>query len=241
MNAFQLLMMLVFFDLIAPLFHKYTPLVEGELYDEIQILCKKVNYSLRKVYTVDGSKRSSHSNAYFFGMCCMKRLVLYDTLIEKDGKKNDVQDIMGIVGHEISHWKYSHTWKLFVIQNVVMLAMFYLFQLFVGNPHLFAAFGFVGDSKPVLIGLLLFSKIFGPVDQILDVFLHMVSRKFEYEADEGAILLGYDIEQALIKIFMQNQMSIHEDWLYSAYKNTHPSLLERLDHIQTVKRRRKQE
>ena len=116
--ALQLFLLLIYFDYIAPLFNTYTPLEEGELLSEVKTLCKKVNYDLSAVYKVDGSVRSSHSNAYFFGFFKTKRLVLYDTLLVSNGEPNSTDDIMAVVAHEISHWNYSHTLKMMGITLV---------------------------------------------------------------------------------------------------------------------------
>ena len=123
-----LVMMIVYPEVIAPLFDKYSPLPEGELKQKIEALASSVNFPLYKLFIVEGSKRSSHSNAYMYGFHKSKRIVLFDTLvkeyykpsddnpIENQGCEND--EVVAILAHELGHWKYSHAWKNFILAQV---------------------------------------------------------------------------------------------------------------------------
>ena len=133
--VFQILIASIFFPVIAPLFNTYTPLEDGELRNEVEKLCSSQKYRLQKVFVVDGSKRSSHSNAFFFGMACCKRLVIYDSLLEKDGKKTPLKHVMPILGHELSHWKNSHTSKLMALQMVLMVGVFWVLGQCLNGPQ----------------------------------------------------------------------------------------------------------
>lgn len=151
----SIVMLTIYPTVIAPLFNKYTPLEDGELKTRIENLAKTVDYPLTKLYVVDGSTRSAHSNAYLYGFFKNKRIVLYDTLIKQC---KDPREIEAILGHELGHWKYSHTVFNFIIQQLYTFTMFYVFSQFIDNTNLYASFGFV--DKPVAIGLVLFSQVY---------------------------------------------------------------------------------
>lgn len=116
-------------EVIAPLFDKYSPLPEGELKSCIEALAASVDFPLYKLYIVEGSKRSSHSNAYMYGFHKNKRIVLYDTLVKGFCKSEDgdnkaetgceVDEIVGVLAHELGHWKYSHTIKNLLLAQVI--------------------------------------------------------------------------------------------------------------------------
>ncbi|KAK9503235.1 hypothetical protein O3M35_011851 [Rhynocoris fuscipes] len=121
-SMFMLLfLMTVYPDYIAPLFDNYTPLPEGELRTKIEELAASVDFPLYKLYLVEGSKRSVHSNAYFYGFFKNKRIVLFDTLLKehsKEGKGCDTQEILAVLAHELGHWKFNHVAKNIVIMQV---------------------------------------------------------------------------------------------------------------------------
>ena len=223
--AVQLVMMTLAPSLILPLFNKFTPLEDGELKTAIEDLALKNGFPLTKLYVVDGSKRSSHSNAYFIGLPWSKQIVLYDTLINH----NSVEETVAVLAHEIGHWKLSHIIRLVGLSQVQMFLTFLTFSAFMYNKSLYAAFGFVSE-QPALIGMTLFNFIFGPVESILQFALNLQSRKYEYQADAYAKESGYidNLSSALIKLCRENLSSINADGLYSAYHHSHPILAERL-------------
>lgn len=226
-----LLMVTIYPTLIAPLFNKFEPLPEGDLRNKIYDLAKKVQFPLTKLYTVDGSKRSGHSNAYFYGFFKNKRIVLYDTLLTQV----DTPGIIAVLAHELGHFKMNHTYKNLALTQLYMLAFLFLFGQSVSNTDLFRSFGF--STQPALIGLVLFSYIYGPVDHVFSFLMHGLSRHFEYQADEYAVKLGYDLTQSLAKLSSSNLSSLIIDPLYSAYHHTHPTLIERIDHIAVLKKK----
>jgi STE24 endopeptidase len=230
--AIQLLLVLVLADPIMRWFNMYKPLEEGSLKTAVQDLCNRVRYDIKESYVVDGSTRSSHSNAYFMSLLWVKKLVIYDTLVtDKGGVPVPEQDVLAVIAHEISHWRCGHTNKLLVLQLLLQFAQFQLLSTCLFNESLFREFGFATEM-PVVIGLALFAKLIAPIDFFLEVGINVISRRFEYEADQGAIELGYpNMGSALIRIHVDNKAPIHNDWLYSACTASHPSLLERLDAI----------
>lgn len=216
-----LIFMTLFPLVIQPLFNKFTPLEPGELRTRIEQLATRVHFPLSKIYTIDASARSAHGNAYFFGIF-KKQIVIYDTLL----KQTDIDGVVAIVGHELGHFAHSHVlWNMIIVQ-AYMAAFFTLFQLS-QSPALFAAFGFAGE-RPILIGLLLFSNIFAPASKVFEFGMHILSRHFEYQADEFALNLGLSLEAPLTKIYEENASALVVDPWWSTYTYSHPTLVERL-------------
>lgn len=223
--AVLVFMITVYPIFILPLFNKLTPMEDGELKTAVEALATKLNFPLKHLYVIDGSKRSAHSNAYFYGFPWSKHIVIYDTLIEK----SEVSEVVAVLAHELGHWSESHTTKMFGVQQLNIFWIFATFSVFIKNRSLYQAFGF-HNSMPTIIGFIIFNLILGPSDTILKLLMNILSRKFEYEADAFAVKLGYSAELAkgLIKLQIQNLSTMDADWLYSAYHYTHPILPERL-------------
>lgn len=229
----QIFMIIVYPKFIQPWFNKLSPLEEGELKKSIEKLAADNKFPLDKLYVIDGSKRSSHSNAYFLGLPWgSKQIVIYDTLIES----STVTETTAVLGHEIGHWALSHTTKLLLINQLHIFGIFTLFAGFVNNTSLFQSFGF-GLEKPILIGFLLFGDILRPVDAVVSFLMNLLSRKYEYEADEFSNKLGFgqELKNALITLHKENLSSLSTDWLFSAYHHSHPHLTERLRAIDEKK------
>ncbi|XP_064784679.1 CAAX prenyl protease 1 homolog [Oncorhynchus masou masou] len=257
----SLVLVTIYADYIAPLFDKFTPLPEGELKEEIESMSKSISFPLTKVYVVEGSKRSSHSNAYFYGFFKNKRIVLFDTLLEdysplnKEGEpetdtltedksklKNKKQgcnnpEVLAVLGHELGHWKLGHTVKNIVISQMNSFLCFFLFAVLIGQKELFMAFGFY-NSQPTLIGLMIiFQFIFSPYNEVLSFCLTVLSRRFEFQADSFARGMGRASElcSALIKLNKDNLGFPVADWLFSMWHYSHPPLLERLRALGSTK------
>lgn len=224
----QVIAIAIYPTLIQPLFNKLTPLDEGELKESIENLASKNKFPLSKLYVIDGSKRSGHSNAYFYGLPWSKQIVIYDTLINT----STTSETTAVLAHEIGHWALSHTSKTLVIAQAHILFIFTLFSGFIHNTSLFQSFGFFGQ-QPVIIGFLLFNDILQPLDNILTFGMNLLSRKHEYEADEYAVKQGYsqELSKSLVNLNIKNLSSPDADWLYSSYHYSHPILAERLDAI----------
>ncbi|KAF8652934.1 hypothetical protein HU200_062363 [Digitaria exilis] len=149
------LMMTIYPIVIAPLFNKFTPLPEGVLKDKIEKLAASLKFPLKKLFVVDGSTRSSHSNAYMYGFFKNKRIVLYDTLIQQCSNE-DV--IVSVIAHELGHWKLNHTIYFFVAVQLLMFLQFGGYTLTRNSKDLFRSFGF--NDKPKIIGLIIFQVSF---------------------------------------------------------------------------------
>lgn len=226
----MMIMMFVFPEYIAPWFNKYEPLTDGDLYMEIEKLAsrKDVQFPLTKLFVMDGSKRSAHSNAFFYGFFKNKRIVLFDTLI----KQVDTEELLAILGHEIGHWKLYHTIQGLIISQVYLFLQFMYFSYVQNSSELFTAFGFKAKSiMPVFIGLVLFSQVFMyPVDKVLSFLMNLNSRYNEFMADNYAVKLGMGekLKSGLIKISIENLGNLVPDKLYAYYHFSHPSIVERL-------------
>uniref|UniRef100_R4G4J9 CAAX prenyl protease n=1 Tax=Rhodnius prolixus TaxID=13249 RepID=R4G4J9_RHOPR len=232
-----LFLMTVYPDYIAPLFDKYTPLPEGELKTKIEELAASVNFPLYKLYLVEGSKRSVHSNAYFYGFFKNKRIVLFDTLLKShsnEGEKGcDTEEILAILAHELGHWKFNHVTKNIVIMQINLFLQFFAFGLLFKYPQLYRAFGFM-DEQPIIIGIVIVMLfVFSPYNSIMSLFLTILSRKYEFQADGFAKTLGKSesLRKALIKLNQDNLSFPVYDWLFSAWHHSHPPLLQRLEYL----------
>lgn len=216
--------MTIFPTFIQPLFNKFEPLEDGSLRKAIENLAGRINFPLTKLFVIDGSKRSGHSNAYFYGFCGNKRIVLYDTLL----KQCDEDEIVAILGHELGHWHFNHTMKNIAVMQVQLLVQFYLFGQFINNSYLYASYGF--STQPTIVGLILFSFLFSPVDHAERFLMNLVSRAYEFQADNFACKLGFSpqLQSGLIKIHKENKGNMNPDKWYSTYHYSHPPLLERL-------------
>ncbi|KAI1645601.1 peptidase family M48-domain-containing protein [Daldinia loculata] len=221
----QVFMITVYPIFILPLFNKLSPLEEGKLKTETEALAKKLNFPLHELFVIDGSKRSAHSNAYFFGLPWKKHIVIYDTLIEKSSP----EEVVAVLAHELGHWSLGHTTRLFGISQINVFYIFSLFSVFINNNSLYADFGFINEH-PIIIGFILFSDALAPMDLVIKLLMNIMSRRFEFQADAFARNLGYQAELAssLIKLQIQNLSTMDADSLYASYHFSHPILSERL-------------
>ncbi|KAJ4956960.1 hypothetical protein NE237_013743 [Protea cynaroides] len=225
MFVLSIVMMTLFPILIAPLFNKFTPLPDGVLREKIENLASSLKFPLKKLFVVDGSARSSHSNAYMYGFFNNKRIVLYDTLIQQC--KND-EEVVAVIAHELGHWKLSHTKYSFIAMQVIAFMQFGGYAFVRNSKELFQSFGF--DTQPVLIGLILFQHTIIPLQHLISFGFNHVSRAFEFQADAFAQKLGYKeaLRAGLVKLQEENLSSMNTDPWYSAYHYSHPPLVERL-------------
>ncbi|CAG8957935.1 hypothetical protein HYFRA_00000276 [Hymenoscyphus fraxineus] len=221
----QVFMITIYPIAILPLFNKLSTLEKGELKTAVEGLAAGLKFPLHELYVIDGSKRSAHSNAYFFGMPWKKHIVIYDTLIEKSG----TEEVVAVLAHELGHWSLGHTTKLFGISQAHFFYIFSLFSVFINNKSLYQSFGFT-NTQPIIIGFILFSDALAPMDTVIKLLMNILSRKYEFEADAFAQKLGYQTELArsLIKLQIQNLSTMDADWMYASYHFSHPILAERL-------------
>lgn len=239
MFFFSIFMMTIIPVFVMPLFNKYEPLEEGTLKTRIHELAGRIQYPLKKLFVMDGSKRSSHSNAFMFGFGSNKRIVLFDTLLEQVSNN----EILAILGHELGHWKLGHTLTNFVVTQVYFGVAFYFFSQCYTSKDLYAAFGFDSTTSdvPTIIALLLFFQtLWAPVDKVLSFVLTVFSRHCEFAADRFSVDLGMsqDLQSGLCKIHLENLGAMCPDGLYSAYHYSHPPLVERLSAMMALEKKK---
>lgn len=217
---------------IMPLFNKFTPLDEGELREAILNYAKSVNFSLQNLFVMDGSKRSSKSNAFFTGFGKNKRIALFDTLIAQ----HTVPELVAVLAHEIGHYKKKHILKGMLISILHAGFMFYLLSIFLSHQGLFEAFYMQEPS--IYAGLIFFGMLYSPFEVILSVFLHMFSRKNEYEADRFAAETTRDPDamiSALKKLSVHNLSNLTPHPFYVFLNYSHPPTLERIRALRSLK------
>ncbi|MPM37914.1 Protease HtpX [bioreactor metagenome] len=224
LTLFSLLMTMFYSNIIVPLFNKQTPLEAGELRDAIELFAKTNGFNLKNIFVINGSKRSTKSNAYFTGIGPKKRIVLYDTLIEK----HTTDEIVAVLAHEIGHYKMKHVTSGFIFSTILNLGALYLLNLFLSMPEFAGAIG----MKPSLhASLLVFALLFSPVSTIIGVVSNIISRRHEFAADRFA----YDhthtpaLADALIKLSVDNLSNPTPHPYYVFVNYSHPPVLERLD------------
>ena len=226
-SGFQLLMIVIFPAFIAPWFNKYEPLKAGELRDRILALAEQIGFKTSGIYSMDGSKRSAHSNAYFTGIGKAKRIVLFDTLIEQ----MTVDQGVAVLAHEMGHYKMKHIRRMLTVQTVFLLIGLYILSRLVDYPPLFSAFGLTPSNHAALV---LFSLLSGPATFFLGPLINLLSRKHEYEADCFAARTlrdGKPMEEALVNLTIKNLSNLTPHPWYSAYHYSHPTPVERIDAI----------
>ncbi len=223
-TLFSLFMQYFYSQLIVPLFNKQTPLPEGELRDAIEAFADRVGFRLDNIFVIDSSKRSSKSNAYFTGFGRKKRVVLYDTLQEQ----LTTEEIVGVLAHEIGHYKHHHIILSSLEGFATNLLMFWLFSLFIGSSALAAAAGCAEPSFHV--NLAVFSLIYTPLSLLLDLVTNVISRRHERQADAFARAHGYGPAEAsaLKKMSAKSLANLtpHPVVVFTEY--SHPTLYERV-------------
>ena len=226
--GFQLLLVIIYPTLIAPLFNKFEPLKTGELRDRILELAEQVGFKTSGIFSMDGSRRSAHSNAYFTGIGKAKRIVLFDTLIDQ----MTIDQGLAVLAHEMGHYKMKHIRRMLVIQMAFLFLGLLVLSLLVNYQPFFSAFGLERPSNHG--ALVLFTLVSSPFTFYLGPLMNLLSRKHEYEADRFAATTLHDgrpMEEALIKLTVENLSNLTPDPWYSAYHYSHPTPAERISAI----------
>ena len=230
-SLFMLAMQYVAPTWIMPLFNNYTPLEEGPLREAIFSYADRIGFSLNNVLVMDGSRRSAKSNAYFTGFGRHKRIVLFDTLIEK----HTVTELVSVLAHEMGHYKKRHILKMTVMGIVQMGLLFYLFSLFISYDKLFEAF--YVDQPSIYAGLIFFGMLYAPLDFFIGFFTRRQSRKNEYAADRFAAETTIDptsMIEALKKLSVNNLSNLTPHPFYVLLNYSHPPVLSRIEALERI-------
>ena len=225
--VFSLFMNMFYAKLIVPLFNKQTPLEEGILKTAIEKYATKVGFTLKNIFVIDGSKRSTKANAYFSGFGSQKRITLYDTLI------NDLEtdEIVAVLAHEVGHYKRKHI--VFNLFSSILLTgfTFWLLSLFVSLPIFSEA---LGVSIPSFhIGLIVFGILYSPISEITGLLMNILSRKFEYQADNYAkeTFAAQPLITSLKKLSKNSLSNLTPHPAYVFMNYSHPTLLQRVQNL----------
>ncbi len=223
-TLFSVFLTMFYSNLIVPLFNKQKPLEEGSLREKIETFARKSGFRLTNIYVIDGSKRSSKSNAYFTGLGPKKRIVLYDTLIDD----LEEEEIVAVLAHEIGHYKKKHTLKGMVLSTLQLALTLYLFSLFVRMDEFAVALG--GKEASFQLGLIAFGILYAPISMLLGLGTNLFSRRNEYQADAFA-RIHYRADKlisSLKKLTKNNLSNLTPHPAYVFFHYSHPPLLQRI-------------
>jgi STE24 endopeptidase len=226
--GFNLAVLTLYPTFIAPLFNKFTPLENPELRIRIENLLARCGFKASGIFVMDGSKRSSHGNAYFTGLGQSKRIVFFDTLIER----LQPEEIDAVLAHELGHFKRRHVVKRVAWMFLVSLGFLWLLGWLMQQPAFFAALG--AHNRDTATALLLFILAVPVFTFPLMPLMSLYSRRHEYEADDfAAAQVGAEpMGTALVKLYQDNAATLTPDPLHSLFYDSHPPAMERIGHLQ---------
>ena len=237
---FNFLVIIIYPIVIIPCFYKLELLSdedpkEKEIMEKLREMCRSLNFPLKKIYKMDGSSRSSHSQAFFFGIFKNKQVVLYDTVIEK----LEVDEIVSVLCHEIGHWYFMHTYQMMAFVFLEMLGILYLFSFCIDYDKMYFDFGFT--DRVYFMGFNIFMMLLEPFLKLINSAMCALTRKNEFQADSFAVKFGYQehLKTALGKICKDNSIDLNPDPLYSMFNNTHPNVLQRVRAINQIIEKKK--
>ena len=219
-SGFQLLMMVLFPTVIAPLFNKFSPLEDVSLKTRIEGLMTRVGFASKGLFVMDGSKRSAHGNAYFSGFGANKRIVFFDTLLERLAP----QEIEAVLAHELGHFKLKHIVKRIVVMFAVSLGFLALLGYLKDQAWFYQGLGVDPILSSNAMALILFMLVLPVFTFVLSPLTSISSRKHEFEADAFAATHSnaHDLVSALVKMYEDNASTLTPDPLHSAFYDSHP-------------------
>jgi STE24 endopeptidase len=228
--VFNLLVLFLYPSYIAPLFNKFTPLDDEELKARIDTLLGKCGFTAQGLFVMDGSKRSSHGNAYFTGFGKNKRIVFFDTLLERLSGN----EIEAVLAHELGHFKRHHVQKRIGATFLMSLGFLWLLGELMQTSWFYQGLGV--STQSTAIALLLFFMILPLFSYILLPLLSAYSRKHEFEADAYAArhTNAADLINALVKLYQDNAATLTPDPWYSSFYDSHPPAAARIAHLQSI-------
>jgi STE24 endopeptidase len=229
--GFQLLMLVLFPTVIAPLFNKFVPLTDDKLRARIENLMRRVGFASKGLFVMDGSKRSAHGNAYFSGFGAAKRIVFFDTLLSRLAP----QEIEAVLAHELGHFKLKHIVKRIAVMFGLSLVLLALLGYLKNQVWFYAGLGV--DPLPGVpndaMALLLFALVLPVFTFLFSPLASISSRKHEFEADAFAAQHSnaQDLVSALVKLYEDNASTLTPDPLHSAFYDSHPPATLRINRL----------
>lgn len=232
--GFNALVLVLYPTVIAPLFNKFEPLADGDLARRIGALLARTGFSSRGVFVMDGSRRSAHGNAYFTGLGRAKRIVFFDTLLQR----LQPAEVEAVLAHELGHFKRRHIAKRMAFSFVSSLAFLALLGWLTGQSWFYQGLGVTPalDGSHYGVALVLFMLVVPVFTFVLAPIASRVSRKHEFEADAFAVAhtRGEDLANALVKLYEDNAATLTPDPLHSAFYDSHPPAAIRIARLQAA-------
>ena len=227
-SLFSLIMMWVYPSYIAPIFNKFNPLDNENLKSRITNLLERTGFGSDGIYVMDGSKRSSHGNAYFTGIGKNKRIVFFDTLL----KGMEDKEIEAILAHELGHFHHKHTQKRMISSFIFSFASLALLGYLINQTWFYNGLGIAEPSSHA--ALVLFTLALPVFSFFITPISNLSSRKHEFQADAFAASHtdANDLISSLIKLYKENSSSLSPDKYYSAFHDSHPSAVLRIERLQ---------
>jgi STE24 endopeptidase len=229
--GFNALVLVLYPTLIAPIFNKFEPLKDGRLADRINALLARTGFSSKGVFVMDGSRRSAHGNAYFTGLGRAKRIVFFDTLVER----LQPSEIEAVLAHELGHFKLKHIAKRLALSFVASLAFLALLGWLIAQPWFYTGLGvtpsLTGSNHGV--ALVLFALVLPVFTFVFAPLASLLSRRHEFEADAFAArhASAPDLVNALVKLYQDNASTLTPDPLHSAFYDSHPPASIRIERL----------
>ena len=227
----QVLLVLLYPVVIAPLFNKFEPFEDQDLVGKIRTLMQEAGIRIKAILKMDAGKRSRHTNAYFTGLGRTKRIVLFDTLVES----HPAEEVLGVLAHEAGHLKGRHILKQLILSEAALLVVFFLTHRLMGWPSLYPAFGF--DASRPEFGLLILGIFWERLGFFLLPLYMAVSRRFEREADLFASRLlktPGPLVTGLKRLVADNLSNLTPHPLYVWFHYSHPPILERVASLERL-------
>src|SRR6056300_295105 len=229
LSIFNVTMLAIYPLYIAPIFNKFKPMEDKKLKAKIEQLLKKCGFESDGLFVMNGSLRSTHGNAYFTGFGKSKRIVFFDTLLEKLTGK----EIEAVLAHELGHFHHNHVKKRIILMFVLSFVGLYFLDLLKSSDWFYLGLGV--ESQTNAIALLLFFLISPLFLFFVRPFMAHYSRKNEYEADAYACKFtpAKDLKESLIKLYRDNASTLTPDKLYSNFYDSHPPAMSRIKALVT--------
>ncbi|MDO9243114.1 MAG: M48 family metallopeptidase [Rhodocyclaceae bacterium] len=227
--GFNLLVLLLYPTFIAPLFNKFTPLADGEMKTRIEALLAHCGFASSGLFVMDGSKRSAHGNAYFTGFGRAKRIVFFDTLLDKLAPG----EVEAVLAHELGHFKHRHVWKRIAVMAALSLALLWLLGQLIDQSWFYE--GLKVGAGGTALALILFSLVLPVFTFPFAPLMSWLSRHHEFEADAYAAkqASGSELISALLKLYRDNAATLTPDPLFSLFYDSHPPASQRIAQLRT--------
>jgi STE24 endopeptidase len=231
-TGFQLFMTYLAPVIIMPLFNRFTALEEGDLKNKVEAYAREQGFKLKGIFKMDGSRRSSKANAFFTGLGRHRRIVLFDTLIEK----HPSDELLAILAHEVGHFKLGHIRKMMFASIMHTGLLLFLLSFFIRNPGLSAAFRM--EHLSIYASLVFFGFLYSPISTVLSIVMNWLSRRHEFEADQYSVRTTGTPEAfivALKRLSVDSLTNLTPHPLKVFFEYSHPPVLQRIVALRGLK------